>query len=93
MSSKSMYSFFTQVKQDSTLKEKVQAATNKDDLLRIAQESSYNITAEDIKVFVEKNESDQLDDEELEAVAGGGIKQIWREVKNTAEDVWNAFIG
>ncbi|MEH1910897.1 MAG: Nif11-like leader peptide family natural product precursor [Nostoc sp.] len=93
MSNQSVYSFFSQVEQDSTLKQQVKATTNKDDLLRIAQESGYNFTAEDIKAFVEKNESDELDEEELEAVAGGGIKQIWREVKNTASDVWDAIVG
>ncbi|MCC5645538.1 Nif11-like leader peptide family natural product precursor [Nostoc sp. CHAB 5824] len=93
MSNQSVYSFFSQFEQDSTLKQQVQTATNKEDLLRIAQESGYNFTAEDIKAFVEKNESDELDEEELEAVAGGGLKQIWREVKNTAHDVWDALIG
>ena len=93
MSNQSVYSFFSQVEQDSTLKQQVQAATDEDDLLRIAQESGYNFTAEDVKNFVEKNESDELNEEELEAVAGGGLKQIWREVKNTASDVWDAIVG
>ena len=39
MSKQNVLDFFTQVENDSTLKQKVQAAANKEDLLKIAQES------------------------------------------------------
>jgi hypothetical protein len=37
--------------------------------------------------------SEELSEEDLEAVAGGGVTDIWREVKNTAKDTWNSFWG
>jgi predicted ribosomally synthesized peptide with nif11-like leader len=93
MSTQNVLDFFTQVETNSTLKQKVQAVSKKDDLLKLAQESGYTFTAEDIKAFVEKSESDELNEEELEAVAGGGLRQIWGEIKKTASDVWHALIG
>jgi predicted ribosomally synthesized peptide with nif11-like leader len=91
MSNQNVLDFFTQVENDSTLKQKVQAASQKDDVLKLAQESGYSFTAEDFKAFVEKSQSNELNEEELEAIAGGGFGAIWREVKNTARDVWNAL--
>jgi hypothetical protein len=44
-------------------------------------------------VLPRNTESEELSEEELEAVAGGGIKDIWREVKNTAKDTWKSFWG
>ncbi|KAB8315276.1 Nif11-like leader peptide family natural product precursor [Tolypothrix campylonemoides VB511288] len=93
MSKQNVLDFFTQVENDSTLKQKVQAAANKEDLLKIAQQSGYSFSAEDIKAIAETTESEELKEEELEAIAGGGVKQIAREVVKTAKDVWNAFWG
>ncbi|MBW4428471.1 MAG: Nif11-like leader peptide family natural product precursor [Nostoc desertorum CM1-VF14] len=93
MSNKNVLDFFNQVEKDSELKQKVQAVSNKDDLVKLAQESGYSFTANDMKVFVEGTESDELNEEELEVVTGGGIREIWGEVKETARDVLRALIG
>ena len=91
MSQENALAFFTQVEQNPTLKEKVQTAANKEELFKIAQEAGYSFTADDLKAISEKDESDELDEKELEAVAGGGLRQIAHEVVNTAKDVWRAL--
>lgn len=91
MSEQNVVKFFNQVEQESTLKQKVQAAANKEELLKLAQESGYSFTSEDIKAVAEKAESDELNEEELEAVAGGGIGDIFRETVKTVRDVWKAL--
>lgn len=93
MSNQNVLDFFTQVEKDSALKQKVQTVSKKEDLLKLAQESGYSFTANDIEALSEETKSDELNEEELETIAGGGLKQIWREVKQTAVDVWGALIG
>jgi hypothetical protein len=35
----------------------------------------------------------ELTDEQIDMASGAGVRQIWAEVKNTASDVWDAFVG
>ena len=93
MSQQNALEFFTQVEQNPTLKEKVETAANKEELFSIAREAGYSFTADDMKAITETSESGELNEQELEAVAGGGVKDIVREVKKTAKDTWRAFWG
>ena len=93
MSQQNALDFFTQVEQNPTLKEKVQTAASKEELFSIAREAGYSFTADDLKAISKESESEELNEQELEAVAGGGVRQIAREVKKTAKDTWRAFWG
>ncbi len=92
MSKQNVLDFFKIIENDSILKQKLKAVANKEDLLKLAQELGYNFTAEDINAVVEKAESDELNEEELSAIAGGGIiRDAWHDLKKTAHHIWNAL--
>lgn len=93
MSQQNALAFFTHVEQNPSLKQKVQTAANQEELFSIAQEVGYSFTADDLKAISKESESGELNEQELETVAGGGVKDIGREVVDTAKDVWNAFWG
>jgi predicted ribosomally synthesized peptide with nif11-like leader len=93
MSQQNALEFFTYVEQNPTLKQQVKAAGSKEELFNIAQEAGYSFSADDLKAIAKESDSEELNEQELETVAGGGVKQIWNEVKDTANDVWDAFWG
>jgi predicted ribosomally synthesized peptide with nif11-like leader len=93
MSEQNALAFFTHVEQNPTLKQQVKTAGSKEELFNIAQEAGYSFSADDLKAISQESESEELNEQELEAVAGGGVKQIWDEVKDTAKDVWHEFWG
>jgi predicted ribosomally synthesized peptide with nif11-like leader len=90
MTQQSALAFFTHVEENPTLKQKVKAATSREEIFNLAQEAGYSLSADDIKAISQESELSEL---ELEAVAGGTVKDVWREVKKTASDVWHAFWG
>ena len=71
MSEEQLKAFLEKVKADTSLQEKLKAAGDADAVLAIAKEAGFSISADDLK-----NAQSELSDEELEGVAGGGIK-IW----------------
>lgn len=90
MTKQSALAFFTYVEQNPTLKQKVKAVVGKEEIFNLAQEAGYSFSADDLKAISQESELNEL---ELEAVAGGGVKQIAHEVAQTAKDVWHAFWG
>ena len=66
MSLEQLKAFLEKVKDDSSLQEKLKAAANPDDVVSIAKEAGFSISADDLK-----NAQSELSDEELEGVAGG----------------------
>jgi predicted ribosomally synthesized peptide with nif11-like leader len=93
MTQQSALAFFTQVEQNPTLKQQVKAAANKEELFNLAQEAGYSFSADDLKAISQESESEELNEQELETVAGGGLKQIAHEVVDTAKDVWHSIWG
>jgi predicted ribosomally synthesized peptide with nif11-like leader len=93
MTQQSALAFFTHVEQNPTLKQQVKAAASKEEIFNLAQEAGYSFSADDLKAISKESESEELNEQELETVAGGGVKQIAHEVVDTAKDVWNAFWG
>jgi predicted ribosomally synthesized peptide with nif11-like leader len=93
MSQQSALAFFTHVEQNPTLKQQVKAAANKEELFNLAQEAGYSFSADDLKAISKESESGELNEQELETVAGGGVKQIGEEIVKTAKDVWHSFWG
>ena len=67
MSEEQLKAFLEKVKADTSLKEKLKAASDADGVVAIAKEAGFKISAEDLK-----NTEVELSEEELEGVAGGG---------------------
>ena len=68
MSEEQLKAFLEKVKADTSLQEKLKAASDADAVVAIAKEAGFSISADDFK----KAQS-ELSDEELEGVAGGGV--------------------
>ncbi|QNI57824.1 nif11-like leader peptide domain protein [Synechococcus sp. BIOS-U3-1] len=63
MSLEQLKAFLAKVKKDSNLQEKLKAAKSPDEVVSIAKEHGHEFTADKLS---------QLNEEELEGVAGGG---------------------
>ena len=63
MSKEQLKAFIAKVKGDSSLQEKLKAAKSPDEVVSIAKEHGHEFTADKLS---------QLNEEELEGVAGGG---------------------
>ena len=68
MSEEQLKAFLEKVKADTSLKEKLKAASDADGVVAIAKEAGFKISAEDLK----NAQVTELSDEELEGAAGGG---------------------
>ena len=71
MSEEQLKAFLEKVKADTSLKEKLKAASDADGVVEIAIEAGFSITTEDLNSQVQN-----LTDDELEGVAGGSIDDI-----------------
>ena len=67
MSEEQIKGFLEKVKVDTSLQEKLKAASDADAVLAIAKEAGFSISGDDLK----KAQS-EVSEEELEGVAGGG---------------------
>ena len=77
MSEEQLKAFLEKVKGDTSLQEKLKAASDADGVVAIAKEAGFQISAEDLK-----NAQSELPEEELEGVAGGGgvpgrVTEVW----------------
>ena len=76
--------FLAEASQNSSLQERLQQVNTPEDILQIAREQGYEISADDMKLATQAAEavesgSGELSDDELEAVAGGfGFSDILR---------------
>ena len=68
MSEEQLKAFLEKVKADTSLQEKLKAAADSDAVVAIAKEAGFMISADDLT----KAQS-ELSEDELEAVAGGGL--------------------
>ena len=68
MSEEQLKAFLDKVKVDTSLQEKLKAASDADGVVAIAKEAGFMISAEDYK-----NTKVELSEEELEGVAGGSF--------------------
>ena len=69
MSEEQLKAFLEKVKADTSLQEKMKAASDADAVVAIAKAAGFVISAEDIQSMQSATE---LSDDELEGVAGGG---------------------
>ena len=67
MSEEQLKAFLEKLKDDSSLQEKLKAASDADAASAIAKEAGFSISADEFT----KAQSTELSDEELEGVAGG----------------------
>jgi len=70
MSTEIVGQFLLAVSSDSALQEKL-AATDSVNFVKIAQESGYSFTLEDLQAHLAQHNDGELSEDELEAVAGG----------------------
>ena len=66
MSEEQLKAFLEKVKADTSLQEKLKAASDADAVVSIAKEMGFSISVDDLK-----NAQSELSDEELENAAGG----------------------
>jgi predicted ribosomally synthesized peptide with nif11-like leader len=66
MSEEQLKAFLEKIKDDSSLQEKLKAASDADGVVAIAKEAGFMISADDLK-----KAHSEISDEELEGVAGG----------------------
>ena len=67
MSEEQLKAFWEAVQADTSLQEKLKAATDADSIASIAIEAGFKITADEVK-----EAQSNLSDEQLDGVAGGG---------------------
>ncbi len=72
MSEEQLKAFIEKVKADTSLQEKLKAASDADAVVSIAKEEGFSISADDLK-----NAQSEISDEELEDVAGGFPNINW----------------
>ena len=72
MSEDQLKAFLEKVKTDTSLQEKIKAATDADAVVTIAKDAGFSISADDLK-----NAQSEISEEELENVAGGVLKMIY----------------
>ena len=78
MSEEQLKAFIAKVQGDTSLQEKLKAASDADAVVSLAKEEGFSISADDLK-----NAQSELSDEELEGVAGGQTKPP------RATNLWN----
>ncbi len=71
MSEEQLRAFLEKVKGDTSLQEKLKAAADANAVAAIAKEAGFSISADDL-TKAQSELSEELSEEELEAVAGGG---------------------
>ena len=76
MSEEQLKAFWEAVQADTSLQEKLRAATDADSIASIAKEAGFEITAEEVKEA--QSELTSVSDEQLDGVAGGKGKEIGR---------------
>jgi predicted ribosomally synthesized peptide with nif11-like leader len=72
MSEEQLKAFLEQVKDDTSLQEKIKAASNPDTVVSIAKQEGFSISADDLKKV-----RSELSEQELERVAGSGCCNSW----------------
>ena len=96
MSEDQLKAFLEKVKGDTSLQEKLKAASDADAVVSIAKEEGFSISIDDIKAQLLELSDEagdvELSDEELEGVAGGVCVDGWN-VRLEKADWWGLFGG
>ena len=71
MSTESLRQFLSAASSDSGLKQKLAAATDSVNFVKIAEESGYSFSLEDLQTYIAQHNNGELSEDELDAVAGG----------------------
>jgi len=71
MSSESLSQFLSAVSSEGALQQKLATVTDSLHFVKMAQESGYNFTLEDLQAHIAQHNDGELSEDELEAVAGG----------------------
>jgi len=76
------------------LEAKLNSCNSEDEILSLLKENNVDITPDELKEFLSMakkcmNDSEELDDDELENVAGGGLFTWIRNTINQVKNDWN----
>ena len=82
MSKEQLKALFEKVASDTELSDKIGAATTAEAVIEIAKAAGFSITSEDIQLLLSllsevSEEEEELTDDDLENVAGGGWGNRW----------------
>ena len=82
MSKEQLKALFEKVASDTELSDKIGAATTAEAVFEIAKAAGFSITSEDIQLLLSllsevSEEEEELTDDDLENVAGGGWGNRW----------------
>ena len=79
MSKEQLKALFEKVASDTELSDKIGAATTAEAVIEIAKAAGFSITSEDIQLLLSEvsEEEEELTDDDLENVAGGGWGNRW----------------
>lgn len=72
MSQEAMQAFVERVNDDETFRDGLIAADDNDVRLRIAQDAGFDITADDLAALRRQTGVEELSEEDLQKIAGGG---------------------
>ena len=86
MSEEQLKAFLEKVKSDTSLQDKLKAATSPEAAIEIAKEAEFSITAEDIQSM--QSETVELSDDELEDVAGGAGRVAYNSQLTWCEQIY-----
>jgi predicted ribosomally synthesized peptide with nif11-like leader len=78
MSEEQLRAFLEAVKSDATLQEKLKGVSDPDQLVALAKQMGFEVSALELSKL---NEDKELSDEELETVAGGGTMTMYSRCK------------
>jgi predicted ribosomally synthesized peptide with nif11-like leader len=94
MSQEIALQFIQQVSENKKLLERLRAAKDVVEVLEIAKESGFNLTAETLKMaatlVAQGVTSDELSEQDLEMVAGGG-QTFSSDMQNAGSEILNLF--
>lgn len=73
---------------------RLEAAGNIESMIAIMSEYGLDLSKEDIEGLMKTGDSDELDEESLEDVAGGAWswKNTWNKIKKEVRDCINGFV-
>jgi predicted ribosomally synthesized peptide with nif11-like leader len=92
MSIQSATEFMNHVEANTSLQEKLEPINSPEELIRLARQEGYEFTTEEIKSVTSSAQPEELSEEQLDAVAGGGlIREVAGSTWRASKKVWKAL--
>ena len=88
MSTEQATAFIEKLNSDESFRNQVADAGSKEALLQMAKESGLQLSPEDLNSIIEQFSSEELSEDELDAVAGGVIDGVFKFLKVDKKLKW-----